>query len=476
MLYEYCIIHLLLILINNRNLFIFIKYNSTTIDNIGDLMYKKLIHGVNTLVPLISGNKVPYINFDNAATTPPFSSVIWGVNNFSPYYSSVHRGTGYKSIISSNFYDEARNIVLDFIGAELNYHTAIFVKNTTEAINKLSYRLKDEIKDGIVLSTYMEHHSNDLPWRYRYNVDYVEVDTKGRLSLNHLEHLLKKYQGKVKLLTVTGASNVTGYINPIHKIARLAHKYGSKILVDGAQLVPHHPVNIKSVGDPAHIDYIAFSAHKMYAPFGIGVLVAPKDTFKSGISDHIGGGTVDLVTLKEVIWAFPPEKEEAGTPNLFGVVALIESIKMLKKLNMKKISEYERKLTRYTLENLKTVPNITIYDDEDVENKVSIISFNIDGLYHGTVATALSLEGGIGVRNGCFCAQPYIQKLLHISEEDINKYKNNRNVLRPGTVRISYGLYNDFEEINIMIELLKHIGNNIEYYDSKYRNPSFYSK
>lgn len=437
-------------------------------------MYEKLVHGINSLVPLENGDKVPYINFDNAATTPPFSSVISEINNFSPYYSSVHRGTGYKSIISSQFYDKSRDIVLDFVKADPNYHTAIFVKNTTEAINKLSYRLKDEIGDGIVLSTYMEHHSNDLPWRYKYNVDYVDVDEYGRLSLDHLEHLLKKYKRKVKLLAISGASNVTGYINPIHTIAKLAHKYGSKILVDGAQLVPHHPINIKSVGDLTHIDYIAFSAHKMYAPFGTGVLIAPKDTFKDGFSDHIGGGTIDLVTPKEVVWASPPEKEEAGTPNLLGVVALIESIKTLKKLGMKKVSDYERNLIKYTLEKIRTIPNIKLYDDGNIKNKVSIISFNIDGLYHETVATILSSEGGIGVRNGCFCAQPYIQKLLNISQEDIEKYKQDENTLRPGTVRVSYGLYNNYREINIFIELLNQIANNIDYYNSKYKNSPFY--
>ena len=432
-------------------------------------MYKSLIYGSNTLVPLVDGKKVPCINFDNAATTPPFSSVINRINNFSPYYSSVHRGTGYKSIISSQFYEKARDIVLDFVKGNPNYHTVIFVKNTTEAINKLSYRLMDEIKDGVVLSTYIEHHSNDLPWRYKYNMDYVEVDEKGRLSLEHLEHLLKKYKGKVKLLAVTGASNVTGYLNPIHKMARLSHKYGSKILVDGAQLVPHHPVDIKSINHPEHIDYIAFSAHKMYAPFGTGVLIAPKDTFKNGFSDHIGGGTVKIVTPREVLWDDPPYKEEAGTPNLLGVVALIQSIEVLKKLDMKKIANYERELTKYTLERMKNIPNLTLYDDGDVYNKVSILSFNIDGLYHGTVATALSLEGGIAVRNGCFCAQPYIQKLLNVSLEDMEKYKKNENLLRPGTVRISFGLYNDYDEINVLLQLLNQIGNNRKNYDLKYK-------
>lgn len=432
-------------------------------------MYKNLVYGSDTLIPLGNGVKVPCINFDNAATTPPFVSVIREINGFAPYYSSVHRGAGYKSILSSQLYEKARKTVLDFVNGDSRYHTVIFVKNTTEAINKLSYRLMDQIGDGVVLSTYMEHHSNDLPWRYKYKVDYVKVNDKGRLSLNHLEYLLKKYNGKVKLVTVTGASNVTGYINPIHKIAKLAHKYDSKILVDGAQLIPHHPIDIKAVGHPEHIDYLAFSGHKMYAPFGIGVLIAPKETFKNGFSDHIGGGTVKLVTPKDVVWEEPPQKEEAGTPNLFGVIALMESIKTLNSIDMEEVANYERALTRYTLERLKKIPYIELYDDMDVEEKVSIISFNIDGLYHETVANILSLEGGIAVRNGCFCAQPYIQKLLHIPLEDMAKYKGDESLLRPGTVRISYGLYNDYQEVNILIELLNQIAYNRKKYDLKYK-------
>ncbi len=432
-------------------------------------MYKNLIYGENTLIPLANRSKVPCINFDNAATTPPFVSVIKRINDFSLYYSSVNRGTGYKSIISSQFYENARDEVLNFVKGNNKYHTVIFVKNTTEAINKLSYRLKDEIGDGIVLSTYMEHHSNDLPWRNKYKVDYVQVDKNGRLSLDHLEYLLKKYNGKVKLLTVTGASNVTGYLNPIHKIAKIAHKYGSKILVDGAQLVPHHPVDMKPIYHPEHIDYIAFSAHKMYAPFGIGVLIAPKTTFNKGHSEYVGGGTVKLVTPQDVIWEKPPQKEEAGTPNLLGVVALIESLKILKSIGMDKISNYERELTQYTLERIKKIPNIILYDDMDIKNKISIISFNIDSLYHGTVASILSLEGGIAVRNGCFCAQPYIQKLLNISIEEMKKYKQDENLLRPGTVRISFGLYNDYQEVNILIELLNQIAYNRKKYNLKYK-------
>ena len=154
-------------------------------------MYKDLIVGSDSLVTLKNGNDVHYINFDNAATTPPFKSVIQAIVDFAPNYSSVHRGTGYKTIISSKVYDDGRNTVLDFINGNEDFHTVIFLKNTTDCINKLSYRLKNFLKDKIVLTTYMEHHSNILPWRNKYNVDYVKVDSNGRLSIDDLEENLK---------------------------------------------------------------------------------------------------------------------------------------------------------------------------------------------------------------------------------------------------------------------------------------------
>ena len=173
-----------------------------------------------------------------------------------------------------------------------------------------------------------------LPWRYRYDTEYVEVDRCGRLCLEDLKFKLELYKGKVGLVAVSGASNVTGYINPIHEIAKTCHQYGAKILVDGAQLIPHSPFDMKQVNSQEHIDYIAFSSHKMYSPFGIGVLVAPKADFLEGISELIGGGAVKYVTKKNVIWDEPPAKEEAGTPNLMGVVGLSIAIKTLQKLGM----------------------------------------------------------------------------------------------------------------------------------------------
>ena len=433
-------------------------------------MYENLIIGSNSLVKLSNDNEVHYINFDNAATTPPFKSVMNALNNFSPYYSSVHRGTGYKSIISSNIYEEGRNVVLNFVNGNPNYHTVIFLKHTTECINKLSYRLQNTMKDKIVLTTYMEHHSNMLPWRNKYKTGYVEVDSKGRLCLEDLEFMLKKYKGKVGLVCVTGASNVTGYINDVHKIAELCHRYGAKIFVDGAQTIPHTPFDMKHIDSPEHIDLLAFSAHKMYAPFGIGALIAPKEIFMEGYSESVGGGSIKFVSTDDVVWADPPDKEEAGTPNLMGVVALTESIKTLQQLDMNKIEEYERKLTSYALEQMRDIPNILLYDDFDISKKVSIITFNIMELHHTQLAYILGQEGGIAVRNGCFCAQPYVQKLLNIPKKDIKKYRTFDKNKLPGMVRVSFGLYNNFNEIDLFIYLLRKIAYNIPYYQDKYRN------
>ena len=423
-------------------------------------MYKNLVCGVYSHAKLENDRSVHYINFNNAGTTPPFKSVIDRINEFSSTYSSVDRGSGYKSQICSDIYSLSRRKLIDFVGGDPDYHTVIFLKNTTECINKLSYRLKPILQDKIVLTTYMEHHSNMLPWQDRYDTQFIEVDEKGRLSIEDLESKLKKHKGKVGLVAVTGASNVTGYINPVHDIAEICHKYGAKILVDGAQLIPHSSFHMKN------IDFLAFSAHKMYAPFGSGALIAPKEIFEEGHSEFVGGGTVEFVTTKDVSWADIPQKEEAGTPNLMGVIALMESIKTLECLKINKIEECEKTLTDYTLKRMRSIPKLTIYNDT-MDKKVSIISFNIIGLHHEKVAQILASEGGISVRSGCFCAQPYVQKLLNIPDVDVKNHRMDKSKL-PGMVRLSFGLYNDFNEVDLFIYLLKKIARNIDYYNNKY--------
>lgn len=430
--------------------------------------YRQLVVGVDTKVPIKDNREVTAINFDNAASTPPFVSVLNGIRNFAPWYSSIHRGKGYKSQICSEFYDYSREIVADFVKADPAENTVIYVKNTTEGINKLSYRLQEEIGDGIVLSTFMEHHSNDLPWRYKYKTDYVRVDEAGRLLLDDLENKLKNYKGLVKLVAVTGASNVTGNINPIYEIARLAHKHGAKIFVDGAQLIPHAPIQMN--GENEQIDFLTFSAHKMYAPFGIGVLIGAKSLFSKGIPECVGGGTIKMVSHTEVQWADAPERDEAGTPNVFGVLALVEAIKTLKSIGMENISKYEQFLTDYTLRKLRKLPDLKIYgNSKGSKDRVGIIPFNVEGIDHYTLANILSQEAGISVRNGCFCAQPYVQKLLKISPQEIEKHMKNPLLPHPGLVRVSFGLYNTCSEVDRLIELLDNVIRNKASYLKKWQ-------
>jgi selenocysteine lyase/cysteine desulfurase len=433
--------------------------------------YRNLVVGVDTKVPTDNGFYKEAINFDNAATTPPIKPVLEAVNNFSPWYSSIHRGAGYKSKLSSSVYDEARKTIADFVGADPIHDSVIFVKNATEALNKLSYRLTNHFKDGVILTSYMEHHSNDLPWRSNFKTDFIEIDSNGALVIDDLEKKLKYYEGQVKLVAITGASNVTGFINPIKDIARLAHNYNAKIAVDGSQLIPHMPIDIHSGNTLEHIDFLAFSAHKMYAPFGTGVLIGPKEFFLKGPPDIVGGGTVKVVTPNHVIWDQPPNKEEAGTPNIMGVVALEAAIKTLKKMNMNHIVDYEKTLTNYTLLRLKEVPDITTYGNHNnSHHRVGIIPFNIKDIPHQIVAQALSEEAAISVRNGCFCAQPYIQRLLNISQKELMQHLINPDAQHPGLVRISFGFYNLITEVDQLINTLKTISMKKELFIKKYKS------
>jgi len=432
--------------------------------------YRELILGVDKKVPLITGKSVTSINFDNAATTPPFKSVMKDIANFAPWYSSIHRGEGFKSQLTTRTYDNSRDIVSEFVNADSN-NTVIYVKNSTEAFNKLSNILYDPCKENVILTTDMEHHSNDLPWRDKFIIDYISIDACGRVSLEDLEAKLNKHGDKIKLVTITGASNVTGYKNPIYEIAKLVHRFGSKLLVDGAQLVPHAPFFMNSKNSEFNIDFLIFSAHKMYAPFGIGVLIGPKDILGNCDPDEVGGGTVDIVTHDFIKWNKSPERHEAGSPNVIGTIALASAINTLNKIDMKNVENIEKKLTIYGIKQLRNIPNLKIYCDTSKEvDRVSIIPFNIDGIHHATVAKILSYECGISVRSGCFCAQPYLASLLNISNEFIINHMANTDLNRPGMVRISFGLYNSYSEIDILAYALNKISSKRDYYNLKYQN------
>jgi selenocysteine lyase/cysteine desulfurase len=427
------------------------------------------IIGAEQKVPLSDGKYVTAINFDNAATTPVLNSVLKEINNFAPWYSSVHRGAGYKSQVTSDFYEQGRVVVQSFVNSDKENDIVIFTKNTTESINMLSFILSQQKnQQNVILSTFMEHAANDLPWRNKFKVDYVDIDSLGRLSIKDLEDKLIKYRGSVKLVSVTGASNVTGYLNPIHKIAALSHKYGAKILVDGAQMVPHTSVDMKSVDTLEHIDYLAFSAHKMYAPFGVGVLIGPKKDFMEGIPFVQGGGAINLVTPRRVEWGEPAERDEAGTPNAMGVVALTAAIKTLQSVGMDNIFHIEKTLYDYAISHMIKIPGIKFYSDPFKEDTISVIPFNLEGVDHHLLPFVLSGEAGIAVRNGFFCTHPYCERLLGLSEDDINHFLRDDTVSFPGMVRVSFGFYNNYKEIDKFISIFRKIAENKEHYINKY--------
>lgn len=429
-----------------------------TIDNVS-----QSIIGIDARVPLLDGSSSTYINFDNAASTPVLKPVFDTVNQFMTWYSSVHRGTGFKSQIASRAYEEAHEIVAEWVGADPDEHTVIFGKNTTEAINKLARRFPLQ-QDDVVLCSLMEHHSNDLPWRPRATLVHIPADTQGALDEAAFDNLLERYAGRVRLVAITGASNITGYLPPIDRLAEKAHAAGARILVDAAQLAPHRKIAMRHLSDPGHLDYLVLSAHKMYAPYGTGALIGRRDTFEQGDPDMVGGGTVDIVTLDSVAWAGLPDKEEAGSPNVIGAVALARAALCLQEVGMDALAEHEAQLTAYTLRRLTDIPGVQVFGSarpEEAGDRLGVISFSVEGMDHYLTAAILSFEAGIGVRNGCFCAHPYILHLLGCTPELAHQHQaeiraGDRSQL-PGLVRVSFGCYNSVAEVDVLIETLGRI-------------------
>ncbi len=425
--------------------------------------FRSLFVGIDEQVPVVGGGTKRYVNFDNAASTPAMKPVLEAVNELSRWYSNVHRGTGYKSRLSSWAFERSRERVYSFLHASPDSHVVLFTRNTTESINHLAQRFP--FRDGdIVLTTVMEHHSNELPWRQVATVVHVDVLDDGRISEDDFRRKLQHYRGKIALVAVSGASNVTGYINPVHAFARWAHEAGAKIFVDAAQLAPHRPIDIRPPDDPEHFDYVAFSAHKMYAPFGVGVLVGERSIFEEGDPSLVGGGAVDIVTLENAYWTELPDKEEAGTPDIVGAVALGRVLKFIEETGWEPIIEHESELTAHALRRLSGIPGIRVYGDREPESargRLGVIPFNVDGVSHAFVSAVLSYEWGIGTRSGCFCAHPYVKSLLHVGADAARELEQrilhrDRSEI-PGTVRASFGIYNTLEEVDTLSRALEAI-------------------
>jgi cysteine desulfurase / selenocysteine lyase len=418
--------------------------------------------GVDLPVPVLDGGTVTGINFDNAASTPPLKRVRDAVTAFAETYSSVHRGTGYKSRMATEAYEQARQRVGEFLNVDQQSQVVIFVKGTTDALNRIAAE-QARLDGRQVLVTEMEHHADLLPWRHRSGHVMVGLTPDGHIDLNAVEHALKESNGTIGLVAVSGASNVTGFISPIHQIAELAHRHGALVSVDAAQLAPHRRIDIRSADDPGHLDFVSFSGHKMYAPYGAGVLVAPRDFF-SGTPEVMGGGAIRIVTWDDTVWADLPDREEAGSPNVIGAVALGVAIDTLVELGFDEMLSHEAELGASLLESLSEIPGVGVLGKRDRRNgaeRLGLASFVVEGVHHGLVAAALSHEWGVAVRNGCFCANPYVFHLLNMTKEAVESVEGevaaDRRMALPGAVRASLAPYNDKAEVDRFADAVRHV-------------------
>jgi selenocysteine lyase/cysteine desulfurase len=399
-------------------------------------------------VPCVDGQDRPYLSLDAAASTNALPAVAEAVQEFLPWYSSVHRGAGYKSRHSTAAYEAARAAAMCFAGRpDEGEDVAIICRNTTEAINHLAYRLGLHL-DDVVVTTVVEHHANLLPWARVCLRRFVECDQNGTFPPDAVARALDQ-RPRPRLLTVTAASNVSGWMPDLDAIIDIAHQRGVPVLVDAAQLAAHRPL-------PAHADYVAWSGHKMYAPFGAGILIGARRTFDQGDPFLAGGGAVDLVDLDEVVWTDPPEREEAGSPNVIGAVALRAAMEQLTSIGWTAISSHDQALAQQLRQGLAAIPGVELLGPPPDQPTLPLAAFNVTAVPHALVAARLSAEHAIGVRHGCFCAHPYLMRLLHLSPEEIAAYRHavrsgdRHNV--PGAVRASAGINTSGADIDRLLD------------------------
>lgn len=418
--------------------------------------------GQSIKVPVFNGEHLPYINLDNAATTPPFSQIWERLKELVPFYGSVHRGSGYKSIVSTEYYELALQTIIEFAGGTIKNDIIILGTNATDCLNRLSRRLSLKRNDYIIVSE-NEHTSNVLPWKKQCNVIECKTNESGSIDLNHLESLLKMY--KVRLVSVTGASNVTGLVTNIEPIACLAHKYGALICVDASQLVGHRKIIRSTPDSPSYIDFIIFSGHKMYAPFGVGVLVGNRKHFVDGWPDMVGGGTVKWMDENEIIWSDLQNRESGGTPNYFGVIGLAESCKILQGFGFGNIRLHEDSLLRQARESFNSLSRLKFIHSLDSkiagEDVIPIFSFHIDGIEHGLIGAYLGYEKAIGVRTGLLCQFNLIKKFIYLTSDfSCLKILNNQQeqwIHNFGLTRVSCGMGNSVEDIIKLTQALNYL-------------------
>jgi len=401
------------------------------------------------------GTERPYLSMDAAASTAALGQVAACVQEFLPWYSSVHRGAGYKSQLSTLAYENTRSAALAFAGRAPDGpgdDIAIICRNTTEALNHLAYRLR-LAADDVVVTTVAEHHANLLPWSRAATCRYVECGGDGTFGAEDVEAALDQ-RSPPRLLAITGASNITGWMPPLAAIIAAAHDRNIPVVVDAAQLAPHRPL-------PADADFLAWSGHKMYAPFGAGILLGPRRTFTGGDPFLAGGGAVDLVDLDEVLWTAPPEREEAGSPNVTGAVALHAAIDTLTGIGWPALIRHERRIAAALRQGLAAVPGVRLLGPGPDAETLPVATFTIKGVPHALAAARLAAEDAIGVRHGCFCAHPYLMRLLGLTREEVRRYRGqvrhgDRSAM-PGAVRASAGINTTEQDVTRLVTAVARI-------------------
>jgi len=390
----------------------------------------------NLGVPTLHRTVVDYANFDHAASTPALESVKAAVDIALRTYSSVHRGNGYASRITSGWYEEARAQVHSFIGAR-EEDLVLFTRNCTDSLNLLARSLPKNTTTFVFES---EHHAALLAWNPAYTVR-IPVPGSVQDGLILLEGALRNAAGTTtgpRLVVIAGASNVTGELWPIESIVSIAKRYDARVALDAAQLAPHRKIDIDALG----VDYVAFSGHKLYAPFGAGVLAGRADWLNDAAPYLRGGGATASVTSKETVWTRGAARHEAGSPNVIGAIAIAAACAAFD-THRQVIEAHEEALARQLNAGLAAVDGVTTYSIFGPEHeRVPVTTFTIDGLESSLVSAVLSAEFGIGVRDGKFCAHLLVDALLQ--DRDGDDFSGT-------AVRASLGLANNAEHVTRLV-------------------------
>lgn len=376
------------------------------------------------------------IFFDNGATTQKPIQVIDAISDYyKNYNSNIHRSVYTLGDESEKIYEESKHLVKEFINAN-SHEEIIYTSGTTESMNFIARIIEQDVEDGDeIILTYMEHHANLVPWqqlaiRKNLTLRFLDLDELGRININQLKELIND---KTKIVSICHASNVLGNINPVYEIGSLLKDKDIYFVVDAAQSVPHMKIDV----DKMNCDFLAFSAHKMCGPTGIGVLYGKKNLLEKFDPVEFGGGMIGVVEEKSSTWAILPDKFEAGTPLLAEAAGLGATIKYLEDIGLENIESYTKELTKYLYDELSKISNIKIYGTNEISDRVSLVSFNLEGVHPHDLTSFLD-EKGICIRAGHQCTQPLLGKLGAYS-----------------VARASLYFYNTKEEIDFFIQVLK---------------------